>query len=240
MRDSYTLLKIGLAHPPDLPSFVWMSECQRIGHGGASALAPANTLASFDAALAVGIDVVEFDVRSCRGELVLAHTVLDARRRHRVRLREALDHLATAPFRDVGLNVDVKHGGFESTLLDEVRRLGLLERTLISSQLPAVIDRVRELEPAARVGISVGGRLPRLVRRWGDWRSQTLAGLASRRWDALMAQHRLVDAALLEAVVERGGHLYAWTVNERKAIQSLQGLGVHGIATADPRLFSAG
>jgi glycerophosphoryl diester phosphodiesterase len=27
---------------------------QRIGHGGASALAPANTLASFDAAVAVG------------------------------------------------------------------------------------------------------------------------------------------------------------------------------------------
>jgi glycerophosphoryl diester phosphodiesterase len=41
--------------------------CQRIGHGGASALAPANTLASFDAALEVGIDMVEFDVRGWRG-----------------------------------------------------------------------------------------------------------------------------------------------------------------------------
>jgi len=37
----------------------------------------------------------------------------------------------------------------------------------------------------------------------------------------------------------RNGCLYAWTVNERGAIQSLRGLGVHGIATADPRLFAA-
>ena len=65
-----------------------------------------------------------------------------------------------------------------------------------------------------------------------------LAGLASRRWDALMAQHRLIDAALLEDVVGRDGRLYAWTVNERSAIQSLTGLGVHGITTADPRLFT--
>ena len=33
---------------------------RRIGHGGASALAPGNTLASFDAAVALGIDMVEF------------------------------------------------------------------------------------------------------------------------------------------------------------------------------------
>jgi glycerophosphoryl diester phosphodiesterase len=32
--------------------------------------------------------------------------------------------------------------------------------------------------------------------------------------------------------------LYAWTVNERAVIASLQRLGVHGIATADPRLFA--
>jgi glycerophosphoryl diester phosphodiesterase len=66
-----------------------------------------------------------------------------------------------------------------------------------------------------------------------------LSGLAARRWEALMAQHRLVDATLLEHVVARDGRLYAWTVNERAAIQSLRGLGVHGITTADPRLFES-
>ena len=54
-----------------------------------------------------------------------------------------------------------------------------------------------------------------------------------------MAQHRLIDAGLLREVNVRGGQLYAWTVNERRVIDSLRGLGVHGITTADPRLFAS-
>lgn len=215
---------------------------ERIGHGGASALAPANTLASFDAACDVGIDTVEFDLRAWGGELVLAHTVFHARRGGIIRLREALEHLAARRFLDVGLNVDVKHVGCERALIDGLRDSRLLDRTLISSQVPAVLDLVRTLEPRARVGVSVGGRLARFGalagRRWNDWREQVLGGLESRRWDALMAQHRLVGPGLLEEVVARRGLLYAWTVNERPAIDRLRALGVHGIATADPRLFA--
>jgi glycerophosphoryl diester phosphodiesterase len=212
--------------------------CQRIGHGGASALAPANTLAAFDAALEVGVDMVEFDVRAWRGELVLAHTILHARLLRNVRLDDALAHLSTRRFADIDLNLDVKHAGCESALVDALRAAGLLERALISSQVPAVLDRVRALEPSAQVAISVGGRLARISRRWSDWRAQVLAGLAARRWDGVMAQHRLVDEPLLDEVASHGGRLYAWTVNERIAIERLRGLGIHGIATADPRLFA--
>jgi glycerophosphoryl diester phosphodiesterase len=215
-----------------LPAF------ERIGHGGASALAPGNTLASFDAAHDVGVDVVEFDVRGFNGELLLAHTVLHARRGGNVRLTDALAYLSQPRFADLGLNVDVKHVGCEQALLDGLRDAGLLGRTLISSQVTAVLDRVRAREPRARVGISIGGRVARFSRRWNDWREQVLAGLESRRWDALMAQHRLVDRGLLEEVLDRRGLLYAWTVNERPAIDRLRALGIHGVATADPRLFA--
>jgi glycerophosphoryl diester phosphodiesterase len=211
--------------------------CQRVGHGGASALAPANTLASFDAAREVGVDMVEFDVRAWEGQLVLAHTVLHARRGGNVRLPDALAHLSNQRFGDIELNVDVKHLGCERALIDGLRHAGLLDRALISSQVPAVHDAVRAIEPRARVGISIGGRLARFSRRWSDWRTQVLAGLAARRWDAVMAQHRLVDERLLRQVSERHGLLYAWTVNERRAIERLRQVGVHGITTADPRLF---
>jgi glycerophosphoryl diester phosphodiesterase len=212
--------------------------CQLIGHGGASALAPANTLASFDIAHELGVDMVEFDVRASGRELVLAHTIFYARRGGNVRLGDALAHLSGRRFSGLGLNVDVKHTGCEAALLDALRRFGLLDRALISSQVPAVLDRTRGLEPKARVGISVGGRVARLSRRWSDWRAQILVGLAGRRWDALMAQHRLVDQGLLSSVAERDGSLYAWTVNERPVIDRLRRLGVHGITTADPRLFA--
>ena len=181
--------------------------------------------------------MVEFDVRPWRLQLVLAHTVLDASAGRSVRLQDALAHLASRRFRDIGLNVDVKHVGCERALLDELGRAHLLRRTLLSSQVPAVLDRVREFEPGARIGVSIGGWLPRVCHRWRDWRAQVLAGLTARRWDVAMVQYGLIDAPLLEAVEDRGGRLYAWTVNDRALIQSLRVLGVHGITTADPRLF---
>jgi hypothetical protein len=67
--------------------------------------------------------------------------------------------------------------GCESALLDQLRHRGLLGRTLISSQVPAVVDGVRAIEPHAFVGISIGGRLARFSRRWRDWRAVALAGL---------------------------------------------------------------
>lgn len=182
--------------------------------------------------------MVEFDVRAYRGELILAHTILHSRLPRPLRLEEALAHLATPRFGAVDLNVDLKRPGCEAALLDALGHWDMVERTLISSQVPAVLDRVRELEPSARVGISVGGRVARASRRWRNWRGQVLAGLASRRWDAVMAQHRLIDGRLLEDVNLTGGQLYAWTVNERMLIDRLLGLGVHGIATGDPRLFA--
>jgi len=214
-----------------------LNGCQRIGHGGASALARANTLASFDAALEVGVDMIEFDLRACRGELLLAHTAFHARLPGSLRLHDALKHLSSSRFDGIELNVDLKHRGCEAPLLAELRSARLLERTLISSQVPAVLDFVRALDPQARLGISVAGRLSRM-RKWSDWRAQVLAGLAARRWDALMAQHRLIDRSLLAEVAARSGLLYAWTVNERIAIDRLRALGVHGITTADPRLFA--
>lgn len=210
-------------------------EC--IGHGGASALAPANTLASFQAASALGVDHIEFDVRLWRGELVLAHTLLHARLGANLRLAEALRYLAGPAFAGIGLHLDVKDSGCAPAILGQLRATGLLQRSLLCSQLPAGLDEFRRLEPRAQVGISVGGRLARATHRWGNWRRAVLDGLDAGRWQVLLVQHKLIDAELAAAVARREGRLYAWTVNQRREIDSLRELGVHGITTADPRLF---
>ena len=51
----------------------------RVGHKGAGHVAPGNTIASFEAALEHGVDMIEFDVLRTRdGRLVLAHDYEDA------------------------------------------------------------------------------------------------------------------------------------------------------------------
>ena len=97
-------------------------------------------------------------MRERRGELALAHTIFHAARCRNVLLGDALAHLAGERFGAVDLNVDVKHPGIETRLLNDLRGAGLLERTLLSSQVTAVIDRLRMLDPHARTGISSVGK----------------------------------------------------------------------------------
>lgn len=212
---------------------------KRVGHGGASALFRANTLESFEAALEIGVDMIEFDVRGCKsGGLVLAHTRLDLRRPGCLRLDDALRHLSAARFEGVALNLDLKSQGCAGAVVEALERFGLRDRALVSSQVPSILDRIRERDASVTTGISVGGRVSRLVQRWGDWRDGVLDAIAGGRFRALMAQHRLIDAGLVEAVKERGAEVYAWTVDDHRAIGRLGALGVDGVVTSDPRLFS--
>ena len=194
-----------------------------------------NTLASFEAALDLGVDMIEFDVCAVRGRLGIAHNPLGGRLFGCVPLETGLAHRALARFGGVELNVDLKQAGVEAGALDALQRYELLERSLISSRLPVVLDRVRALEPAARTGLSVGARLPRVR----DWSRRIAEALESGRFHALMAHHRLVDRELVERVRGAGAELYVWTVDESSLIERLTGLEVTGITTNDPRLFAS-
>jgi glycerophosphoryl diester phosphodiesterase len=212
---------------------------KRVGHGGASALVRANTLESFDAALAIGVDMIEFDVRgSAGGDLLLAHTRLDLRRPGCASLDAALRHLSAPDFDGIALNLDLKSTRCEAAVLAALERFRLHEHVLVSSQIPSLLDRVRELDRRVATGISVGGRVSRWCQRWGDWRHAVLEAIASGRFRSLMAQHGLIDTHLVQAVKERGAEIYAWTVNDQRSIMRLAELGVDGVVTSDPRLFA--
>jgi glycerophosphoryl diester phosphodiesterase len=160
------------AWPRAIAAGGWEKSFVRIGHGGASGHAPANTLRSLELALEMGVDVVEFDVQPCRDGLVLTHdatlvgpdgrsrlvaecTLADLRRGDGYKaglpvLYEALDLLKDRTL----LNLDIKAAGCEDAVIDALRDKGMLQQTLISSLVPDSLRRIRALEPAALTGYS--------------------------------------------------------------------------------------
>jgi glycerophosphoryl diester phosphodiesterase len=228
---------------------------RRVGHKGADLIAPGNTHASFDAALAAGVDMIEFDVLPSRedGSLLLAHDYHDAGGRSPHTLEEGLEHLASDAFAGIEIDVDLKLPGYELEVLDTLRRCGMLERALISSQFRSSLQLIRATEPGVRLGWSV----PKLKRDPFRSRTTKLGALAAAqairavlphraarairdgRCDALMAHWRLVTPRLVRLVSEAGGELYVWTVDELPRMRALDALGVTGVITNDPRLFSA-
>jgi glycerophosphoryl diester phosphodiesterase len=228
---------------------------RRVGHKGAAHIEPGNTLASFDAALRHGVDMIELDVLSERpdgsGRLLVAHDYIDMRSRTPLPFEQALAYLSGPAFAELEFDVDVKIPGYELRVLDALRDSGLIGRTLISGMFPSGLALIRAAEPTLRLGWSV----PR-VRR--DYTTDALtavpalailtgyramlprrarAALLEGRFDAIMAHWRVVTKPLVRAVAEGGGELYVWTVDDAAHIARLTAMGVDGIITNDPRLF---
>jgi glycerophosphoryl diester phosphodiesterase len=122
---------------------------RRVGHKGAAHIVQGNTLASFDAALAHGVEMIEFDVLSERpdgsGCLFVAHDYQDMRSRTPLRLEQALEHLAGEAFAGIEFDLDVKLPGYELRVVNALRDAGLTGRTLLSGMFPASLACVRGL-----------------------------------------------------------------------------------------------
>lgn len=140
----------------------------RVGHRGAAALAPENTLRSLELAVELGCDMLEFDVLSLSdGTLVLAHSnrlreVSHGAGRGRVRHRslaalrgiapalptfdEALAFLADR-FPETVLQVDLKQRGVEERVVAALRRHGVEGRSWISGVDAVSLRRLASLAP---------------------------------------------------------------------------------------------
>jgi len=177
----------------------------RVGHRGAAALAPENTLRSFEAALACGVDAIEFDVLDLvGGPLVLAHSndlaevshgaaAGSVRERSLDELREVAPDLPTLDEalaflsgREVVLHVDLKLTTRLDEVADALARHGLAERAVVSSFHLASLAAFAVRAPRTPIGFTY---------------PEDRYGVSRRR--ALQPAIRLGTLALRRAVVMR-------------------------------------
>jgi len=204
-------------------------EFARVGHRGASALAPENTLRALELAVELGCDMLEFDVLDLLdGTLVLAHSndlreVSHGAARGTVRRRTLEALLRVAPdlptldealafcaerLPGIGLQVDLKRRGVEPAVVEALHRHGLLDRSWVSGFDARSLRLLAELEPELprsltiprdRMGISKRGPLAPIVRG-------ALGSIGSslpRRLPVLLARARAVAATLHHSVASK-------------------------------------
>ena len=201
----------------------------RVGHRGASALAPENTLQALELAVELGCDMLEFDVLDLAdGTLVLAHSndlreVSHGAARGRVRSRDLEGLRRVAPdlptldealafcaerLPGIGLQLDLKRLGTEAATVEAVRRHGVLDRSWISTFEARSLRRLAELEPELprsytlprdRYGISKRGPLAPVVRA----ALGSIGASLPRRLPVLLARARAGAATLHYSIASR-------------------------------------
>jgi glycerophosphoryl diester phosphodiesterase len=232
-----------------------------VGHKGADLIAPGNTVESFRAAVEAGVDTIELDVLwlsdahlplERRHPLVIAHDWEDAERRTPLKLTEALDAFLEPPLDRVEIDLDVKLPGREEELVSALQERGLVERAMISTMEMHTLRRILELQPALRRGWTY----PKVTRDWTKQRwakgpmlaamvamRQRLPGLAAQKLpqfgvEAMWVYHPLITPRLARICKLARVELIAWTVDDLPRMQRLVAIGVDGICSNDPRLFS--
>jgi glycerophosphoryl diester phosphodiesterase len=213
-----------------------------IGHRGAAAVAPENTLASLQAAVAAGAHLVEFDVGA---DLRLAHSPAELPDAP-VTLDEALAYLREQP---CGIHLDAKGSGHEAELLAALRRHGVEGRTVVSSTSARSLRRIARLAPALgraigypndRYGVS-GLAWPGAIVRpaaavlRGAMPARIPLLLRGARANAISLHHTLCSRAAVRAAHRLGAPVLAWTANDEHTVRRLAAAGVDAIVTDDPR-----
>ncbi len=233
-----------------------------VAHRGFSFAAPENTLASTRLAVETGADGCECDIyATVDGKIVLLHDetlkrtagldkkvaqcdfetvrALDAGSwkspdfagEKVPTLEEFLDVLKTTNCRPV---VEIKMPGIEQQTVEAIRNAGLTDRAAIISFSSAVVKKVRELEPRLCVGWLYGEKQKGTTQELADLLTKTAEQCDTTLLDL---NHELISPELLKILKNRGLHVWAWTVDDPKRMETLLRWGVESITTNRPDLL---
>ena len=252
--------------PPPALTSTWSSESRPhiLAHRGGAALAPENTIAAFDHAVALGADMLETDVQlTADGVAVAFHDeTLDRMTNLRGPIRSfTIDQLRKAevygPDGSLGWiptitelldgypgmrwAIDLKYGDSIVPLARSINETNSADRVCVAHSWDSWLDRVRELTS------------PRLERSLGWQELATLiacakAGIAPPRalsagpWVHIgwrpggitLMKSRRLSDRIISMSHELGMGVRVWTINEETQMKRLLDQGVDGIFTDRP------
>jgi glycerophosphoryl diester phosphodiesterase len=218
----------------------------RIGHRGARAYEPENTIRSFKKAIEIGVDAVELDVRKTRdGQLVVIHDA-DVKRTTDGKglvseltlkeikafstdkgekiptLKEALDFLD----KKVKILIELKEAGTEEEVLALAHKNKLEESVIVTSFLEDALRKVREFDKDIETGLI-----------YAKHKNPVKAALELKA-QYLVAFYRFMHTANVQKAHENGLKVIVWTINTPEEVAAYIQKGVDGIASDKPDILT--
>ncbi|UCD63917.1 MAG: glycerophosphodiester phosphodiesterase [Candidatus Zixiibacteriota bacterium] len=221
-----------------------------IAHRGASKAKRENTLEAFEAAIEMGADAIEFDVRRTRDGVYVVHhdpavassdtliadsNYIDidnlARKQgfHIPTLEEAL----SACQGRIGLNIELKEEGYEGDVVPFIRERVEAASAVITSFNDNSVKQTASAWPEVRTGLILGVDSPASVR---TRISELFPENRLRRCgaDFVAAHHRLIRFGFLKRMLSAGYPVWVWTVDDPARTRALIRQGASGIITNVP------
>ncbi len=218
----------------------------KIGHRGARAYEPENTVRSFQRAIELGVDAVELDVRKTKdNELVVIHNAdvnkttdgtgsvneltLDEIKRLVTEKGEKVPTLAEVldfVGKRVKILIELKEVGIEEQVLGLISQKGLMDNVIIVSFHEEVLQRVRELNAEVATGlIYVNHKNP-------------IQSALDLKANYLLSLYRFTHSINVKKAHEKGLKVIVWTINSKEEVAEYMKKGVDGIASDRPDILN--
>jgi glycerophosphoryl diester phosphodiesterase len=216
-----------------------------IGHRGAAALEPENTLLSIERAMNIGVDAVEIDVHLSKDkELVVIHDAtvdrttngtgpvssytvqeikrLDAGKGEAIpTLQEVIDFID----RRVMLVIELKEEGTERSVVDLIIQNNLFDKACVISFWHRLVKTVKEMDSRIKTGVLLVG-------------SPVDACIATQASaDALVMKYSFVDREFVKIAHKKGIKVFIWNIDDQDLLKPYVDMGVDAIGTNDPRVL---
>jgi glycerophosphoryl diester phosphodiesterase len=222
-----------------------------IGHRGANQIAPENTLKSFQKAVELGADCVEFDVHESKdGEIVVMHDEdvfrTTGQKQHALikdmtleELKEldcgegekipTFNELISLTKGKIGLNCEIKAEGIAKKVVDIIKEAEIIETTLLSSFKHQELFEIQKLEPK----IKLASLEPAGSGRLSHWENKKamINKAVQNKFYAINPLYKLVDRKFIEYAHNYNLKVFPWTVDSGIAMKKLINMGPDGIIT---------
>jgi glycerophosphoryl diester phosphodiesterase len=189
----------------------------------------------YEHAISLGVDYVEFDVRKTKDRIsIVYHDECTASGRridefayaeltHELG-HEALtfDELLDVAAGRVGLHLDLKEGGYEAEVVNEVKKRGALDSLVITSG-DQVVRTIKEQFPEVRAGLSLGDELAQAP-PWVKLQVRLSEAfphirIEESKADFVAVHWQLADFNVLRYCERHALPAWVWTVDEEPALK---------------------
>lgn len=219
-----------------------------IAHRGASYLAGIdNTIESFQLAIDLGADMVEFDVRSTKDNvLVVIHDSTFADTPISWQTYEQLEneaedrgfHIPTLKeviklcHNRIPMDIEIKEAGFESKVVKMCTKYLDYSEYTIKSFKEKVVYRIKKLDNNIKTGILLGSRKIKIWQRIEE--SFPIGKILRCKCDFVSPNEWLATRGFIFRMKMIKMPVYVWTVNKSTRMKKFLKLGVDGIITDKP------
>jgi glycerophosphoryl diester phosphodiesterase len=216
-----------------------------MGHRGAAALEPENTLLSIELAMEIGVDAVEIDVRLSKDkEIVVIHdpTVdrttngtgpvsshalkeikkLDAGKGETI---PTLDEVVDLIGNKVRLVIELKEEGTERKVVELIKRNNLYDNVYVISFWHSLVKAVKKMDSRIKTGVLLVG-------------CPVDASIATRASaNALVMKYTFVNRKFVQIAHKEGLKVFIWNIDDQQLLKAYADMRVDGIGSNDPRVL---